>query len=602
MCSDVADGEGEASSSHESAAGTTSTTSASGDQQPTPGSSSSKPSDGELGRLDQGSGLDWELRFRAAGAGVCLVLFTLFMISEYYGIIGTVRTQEYTTDAVWYNLKKEGGLPIDAMEPALYHWVVTCQTPECIMQRRWFVYMIKKQVDPCWETNAFVCDGTPLPTMEEPIPMASLAPCHRTPPTDANDTSGDVASSSPIPTIKGGDLLLHTTAVAIQQQPYPTDEELHGACLKYLSEKDDGVDSVRQFVAQFGLDLGSMDADWNGDLMYTMTELSFGYGVHSLLAMGATFSLVADPARPFTVKMDISSTASELFTRWEKVAEEKWKPYYKDCLKVYGLMVNDTDVEELIADLIAQDKKNLWLASIRQHGRTDYDLRDGVNTTQAVVSVAAAALSGQDRRMSSRKVIAWHLLRSLMGHKEQCLGAFKTALNTGGATPALATPQEVCKHHLAFTKTIRGEAIRLIEGPSAMPIARILDITLMMARLQQTAAAIVRGPVGLRLISADGSEVASMTFPKSAEALSSKAPRFFAGVDTIPQGGFVADWLRRLRAWQVLPPLFQAHLDILAETVNETKFARQLFEPPYYYDDGLVAYNYAVLGQASAAL
>ncbi|KAL1473974.1 hypothetical protein MTO96_038334 [Rhipicephalus appendiculatus] len=240
---------------------------------------------------------------------------------------------------------------------------------------------------------------------------------------------------------------------------------------------------------------------------------------------------------------------------------------------------------------------DLWLTAIRQHGRTDYDFRDGVNTTEAIISVAGAALSGQDMRMTSRKVVAWHLLRSLMGHKEHCSAAFKTALDTGGEQPTLGTPKEVCKHQLAFTKTIRGEAIELLEGAKAMPIARILDITRMMARLQQTAAAITRGPVGLRLISADGSEVASMTFPQSASAHSSKAPRFFAGVDTIPQSGFVSDWLRRLRAWHVLPPLFQAYLQVMAVTLHETKVAGHLFEPPYYYDDGLTAYNYGVLGQ-----
>ncbi|XP_075740212.1 uncharacterized protein LOC142786412 [Rhipicephalus microplus] len=413
------------------------------------------------------------------------------------------------------------------------------------------------------------------------------------------------------------------------QQLYPTDKNLYKSCLKYLSQRDDGVNSVQQFMAQFDLDLGSIGADWKGDLMYTMTQLSFDYGVHSLLAMDGTFSLVADPARPFIMRMEISSSASEFFARWQKVSEENWKPYYKACLEAYGLNVKDNEVEQLVADLIAQDMKiadayqdvlsqvqqdwelvsidviagkihvspDLWLAATQQYGRTDYDLRDGVNTTVAIMNVASAALSSQDMRMTSRKVVAWHLLRSLMGQKVSCSAAFKTALDTGGEQPALGKPEDVCRDLLAFTKTIRGEAIDLLEGANAMPIARILDITRMMARLQQTAAAITRGLVGLRLISADGSEVASMTFPKSASAHSSKAPRFFAGVDTIPQDGFVSDWLRRLRAWQVLPPLFRAYLEVLAGTIKDTKAAGNLFEPPYYYDDGLTAYNYGVLGQ-----
>ncbi|KAL3205683.1 hypothetical protein MRX96_011049 [Rhipicephalus microplus] len=73
------------------------------------------------------------------------------------------------------------------------------------------------------------------------------------------------------------------------QQLYPTDKNLYKSCLKYLSQRDDGVNSVQQFMAQFDLDLGSIGADWKGDLMYTMTQLSFDYGVHSLLAYGRYF-------------------------------------------------------------------------------------------------------------------------------------------------------------------------------------------------------------------------------------------------------------------------------------------------------------------------
>ncbi|XP_070388945.1 uncharacterized protein [Dermacentor albipictus] len=597
--------------------------------------------DGDMGRLDDGAGLSWELKFRILIAGVCLLLLALFLLTEYATLHSanpeddvegevhwnttaraalTSETDEYTTDAPWFDHTRDGGAAADMMGPPMFRWVRMCETPECVMQRRWLVYMMKKQVDPCWETNAFVCDGTRLPSMEQPIPL------------DANDTSDDMTPSAPVPSTRVGGLL-HTTPRAFQQ-PYPSNEELHRACLNYVSQKDDGVSSVRQFMAQFGLDLGSLKTDSSTDLMYTMTQLSFEYGVHSLLAMDRAFSLVADPARPFTVLMNISGSASELFAQWEKVTVEDWTPYYKGCLEVYGLTAIDTDLDALVAELIARDKEiaeahravldkpqqdkehftldvagehigvspDFWLASIRLHGRTDYDLSDGVRSTEAILSVAAAALRDEDKSMSSRKVVSWHLIRSLMGHKKECLAAFKTALDTAGEKPALDTPEEICKMHLGFTETIHGEAIGLIEGPSAIPIARMLHITRMMARLQQTAAAIIRGPLGLRLISADASEVASMTFPESTNAHSSQAPRFFAGVDTIPQGGFVADWLRRLRAWHVLPPVFQAHLKLLAEAVSETlddtvKTVGQLFEPPYYYDDGLAAYNYAVLGQ-----
>ncbi|XP_075740174.1 uncharacterized protein LOC142786390 [Rhipicephalus microplus] len=110
-------------------------------------------------------------------------------------------------------------------------------------------------------------------------------------------------------------------------------------------------------MTQFDLVLGFIGADWKGDLMCTMTQLSFDYGVHSLLAMDGTFSLVADPARPFFMRMEISSSASEFFARWQKVSEENWKPYYKACLEAYEFNVKDNEVEQLVADRIAQDMK-----------------------------------------------------------------------------------------------------------------------------------------------------------------------------------------------------------------------------------------------------
>ncbi|KAK8765191.1 hypothetical protein V5799_024009 [Amblyomma americanum] len=120
----------------------------------------------------------------------------------------------------------------------------------------------------------------------------------------------------------------------------------------------------------------------------------------------------------------------------------------------------------------------------------------------------------------------------------------------------------------------------------------------MMARMQRTAATIVQGTTG-SLAADTGAPTRSSMFPDFVNAASGMAPRFFAGVDVIAQGNFVSDWLRRLRAWFALPALFQAHLADMVAT-EATSFGRYL-EAPYYYEEGLAAYNYAVLGQASYA-
>ncbi|KAL3246387.1 hypothetical protein MRX96_017850 [Rhipicephalus microplus] len=128
-----------------------------------------------------------------------------------------------------------------------------------MVQERWVTYLVQKQVNPCWETNAFVCDGAPFPTMEHPIPMASHTwLCLHALKYEA-DALYDCAITDAVKYAE-----LRST-----QQLYPTDKNLYKSCLKYLSQRDDGVNSVQQFMTQFDLVLGFIGADWKGDLMYT---------------------------------------------------------------------------------------------------------------------------------------------------------------------------------------------------------------------------------------------------------------------------------------------------------------------------------------------
>ncbi|KAH7965780.1 hypothetical protein HPB49_010793 [Dermacentor silvarum] len=240
-----------------------------------------------------------------------------------------------------------------------------------------------------------------------------------------------------------------------------------------------------------------------------------------------------------------------------------------------------------------------WLAGIRKHGRAEYDASTGVITTIQYLRVAGLVLR-PEKRFAMRKLIAWHLLRSLVAPKDLCLAAYNAALVNPSSKfgPDVVTSDTICKEMLEFTSNIRGHAIYLLEGSDAVPLERLLEVTLMMARIQRTIAVNRLGAARVRSTDEDTS-LKSVSFPKVAVSSNTSGviPNLFARVDALP-GGFIADWLRRQRAWHGLPPILQGHLAALSLAAVDFKEVLGYFRPPYYYEDGLASYNYAVLGQA----
>ncbi|KAK8760037.1 hypothetical protein V5799_028695 [Amblyomma americanum] len=207
--------------------------------------------------------------------------------------------------------------------------------------------------------------------------------------------------------------------------------------------------------------------------------------------------------------------------------------------------------------------------------------------------MVANVLLHPSRRFAMRKLVAWHLLRSLIGFKQHCSVAFNDARKHMGTE----TPQTICERLLAFTKRHEGIGFNLTEGPNAVPLARMAPVMQLMARVQRTNAAILNFVIRLPKTE-EYTPFGNVLFDVPVKASSSWSSVLFGGLEALPVG-FVSDWLRRLRSWQGLPPLLRGHLVAMSKTMGGASEVIKYFAPPYYYDDGLEAYNYAVLGQAS---
>ncbi|KAK8757830.1 hypothetical protein V5799_004537 [Amblyomma americanum] len=88
----------------------------------------------------------------------------------------------------------------------------------------------------------------------------------------------------------------------------------------------------------------------------------------------------------------------------------------------------------------------------------------------------------------------------------------------------------------------------------------------------------------------------ALEYPASAR--SGESIYYYAGADTVKQD-FLYVWLTELRMRHVQPPLVQAAFEALRRAGDMPTRLFRRFRPPYFYDGGTEAYNYATLGQFS---
>ncbi|KAL3245447.1 hypothetical protein MRX96_046936 [Rhipicephalus microplus] len=128
-----------------------------------------------------------------------------------------------------------------------------------------------------------------------------------------------------------------------------------------------------------------------------------------------------------------------------------------------------------------------------------------------------------------------------------------------------------------------------------VPVERLLKVANMMASIMDTLVAVTQEPGHARKNWTDLGR--ALEYPAS--AVKNNSVYLLDGVD-VSRHHYLYVWLRELRIRHAQPPLVQAALEAMMLAGDQPIRLYQRFRPPYFYEDGLSAYNYATLGQILA--
>ncbi|XP_072140241.1 uncharacterized protein [Dermacentor andersoni] len=264
-----------------------------------------------------------------------------------------------------------------------------------------------------------------------------------------------------------------------------------------------------------------------------------------------------------------------------------------------------------------------WLFSrfdLCKHGVNEHVTAD----EQALALVAY--LSRPEQRLAMRRVLAWNVLRYLVGPKADVVAVLnrtRAAEDVPDKDAAMPTSETKCRRLVDRLRGVPHRVLDLFDGKAAVPAAAISAVTGLMSQLQDAVASIFKGGA------ANGSPIAAggdstpfpttnaasqaALFPDSRRrdladpehlfvalgATTKSATGTMLQVPVGPGDSFPQRWLRRLRAWHGLPPLAQALLPAMTSAVSVDSPAT-FFQPPFYVPGASPEYNLAALGQVIA--
>lgn len=500
-----------------------------------------------------------------------------------------------------------------------------CSTPLCENLKDWFHKTVAIQADPCKERNTFVCD----PSASFPgfnIPFAKRTAMARA---------------------RGGD------GVTKKQQRVSSggggEEELLKSCLEYADNPHEGLEDIAAFMSHFKLGFNRIADDPKEDPLERMMELSLDYGIDSPVSFSRKYNVTGEASAPFVFEVALNHEVKEFFTAIEPLDEEDTEDFYQLLLSRYALL-NDSDVMKQIiesdgeiSDFVNKTAdsgrpvrmsirdlanstaitKERWRRLLVRFGRSETAVYEHVSADEQAVAFVAY-LSQPGERLGMRRVLAWHVLRYLIGPKADFLSELNRTRSAGENpdddifTPA---PEDKCNGLVAKVSGVPYRALDLLEGVEAVPTETIAHVARFMAEFQDAVASAFKGPaytagdataVGNVSTAAVASPMTHVAlFPGWTDdraqhgniftalgGLNKSAVGATARSDTAGRS-FLLEWLRRLRAWHALPPLVKALLPAMMSVVNVEQPAA-FFRPPYYDTGAPPAYNFAALGQIIA--
>ncbi|XP_075559790.1 uncharacterized protein LOC142591351 [Dermacentor variabilis] len=522
-----------------------------------------------------------------------------------------------------------------------------CNTSLCRHMKDWFDATVGSQADPCKEWNTFVCQASVA------FPSFDSSPAKHVATTEENRTDDPTVAQK------------HATSEADGQ-------ELMMSCLKYARNLAEGVQDVLSFLEQFNLDLRRMVDDPTDDPVQRMMQLSLEYGVDTPVSFSRKYDVTAEASAPFTVQITLNPEVNEFVNALHSLEEDDADDFYQFLLAHYAL-VDDANVTEQLMDAdeeIAQFVNKTAAAGSGQPFRmslaglanstgistehsfcmsviTDSDFlvraavrwrwlfsrfglsKQGVNehvTADEPALALVAYLSRPEERLAMRRVLAWNVLRYLVGPKADVVAALnrtRAAEDVPDKDAAMPTSETKCRRLVNRLSGVPHRVLDLFDGKAAVPAAAISAVTGLMSQLQDAVASIFKGgatngsPIAAGADStlfptANAASQAAL-FPDSRRrdladpkhlfvALAAATKSTTGTMLQVPVGpgdSFPQRWLRGLRAWHGLPPLAQALLPAMTSAVSVDSPAA-FFRPPFYVPGAPPEYNLAALGQVIA--
>ncbi|XP_065289004.1 uncharacterized protein [Dermacentor albipictus] len=590
------------------------------------------------------------------GAVVCAVLYLalttnmrLFVttplqigpITDFPDPTGTRRRHKFTTaretvptESTLPTTPEIFPQPLHDPDLDVFRWLSGCGSKDCWDVINRLEELLKGQVDPCLDFNAFVCNVAPRPRrLAQPTTQPHDWETH---------TPEDLWSSVAPHRFSAASSSLRQSQVAsaglLSAQQMPIADQLKQSCYAFASSMPKGAWSVSQFLYHFKLHPAYIEPLENENPVDRLFEIGFEYGVQPLVTFNQQFVFTRDASEPVNISMDVPAQLQEFFKLWPLATKDAWHPFYETCLanSASGMGVRARarvrdevyEVDRQLSDFLHDDvdpvtkkryedsfsqftatalaeyttgfmKPEAWLDLLHDHARVPLAVYNTVRAKSRAVALIAF-LGRPSQRVPMRRLLGWQLLVYLLRIKDDVIGTIESALQS--VTKPLGyrkmTSKEACNERIAQSFAARRGSYSIQELTIRVPSPILQKVASMMATVMDALASVLRSPSELRGYSDVG---LALTYSRSAtgsrfkEYTHANYSSFLDHMDS----QFMRLWLTESRTYNVQPPLVKAVLAAVSG-VGWGKSASEFFEPPYFYDRGPPAYNYATLGQILA--
>ncbi|XP_065289001.1 uncharacterized protein [Dermacentor albipictus] len=496
-----------------------------------------------------------------------------------------------------------------------FPWMEGCSTPACLAIRHRLLGAIEPFMNPCRNLNYFSCSVGERRSLVDQEEEA------------VDEGPGEAAvpgAERPVQFYRAPHRLVRGRGPRIQADGKSLKSIMIRTCYLYSETLRNSLDVLPNVTQYFNLNFPNVVFDPNEDPVERMLQLSLEYGLHPIVSFVRRFRYTRDPSEPFELQIDITERARHYFKYWNEHSSEGFynktlvplgqQPTDKDELSNGDMLISEIVKEDVdpvtnetnqdileqmnISALASYTEDNItadrWKQLLVQYGRSPFELHDEVYANRRALAVLGH-FARTNERTSMRRMLAFHLGLLLLDPKEQVIKLMNGLRKYESASATQLTKESVCKKYADETFLFPGGVMSITLPEFEIPVERLRKVGTMMANIMDSLVAIGRQPVRARHNITD----LGPAFDYPASAMKAGSVYLLDGVDST-ENQYLYVWLRELRIRHAQPPIIQAALEAMRHAGDQPVRLYQRFRPPYFYEDGLGAYNYATLGQILA--